>query len=1385
MGLGNLYAQTYEVNPGTVSYRITDDNIGTQLQVGTYYGAPGGAMAGFNSEEYEDLYLRRSGGQLVYNWLMNGRLLFPNNYDPNREYPMIVMLHGAGESGVQWPGRRIYSTDDPRYLNNDHNLYHGGRVHQNATKRDPSQSNSFDGFIFFPQNRGGWFANNNDIHAITFIEELIDMYPIDRLRIYVHGLSDGGQGVWRVLRRRPDLFAAALPMSGEVIQDYTTTDYRNTLHVPIWQFQGGTDPNPRESTSRQALQPYYDNGGTPIFQVYENLGHGVWNTAYNEPDFFPFMKRHSKLSIHPFYGRTEFCAADNWSTTIGISPGFEAYEWSRNNQTITNSNNNNLQVTQYGDYRVRIRLEGQWTEWSDPLPITERPLTDHADIVASGTTVLPGLDGSTSVTLSTEESYELYDWRIQASGGAVTNSSNASIQVSDTRRVSVSVREAGGCISNYGLPVYVVNNGPVDLPAPSDLITTPRNETAINIFWNDNSTTETGFEVWRSTSASGPWQFVKLIDANETAYVDRNLSSEQTYFYQVRGVYENGSSPYIGPESASPVADMNAPTAPTNLEIVMADVDRIGLRWDASTDNVGVAQYRIYRDGVQVGTTTATEFEMTGLPTETYYSFYVVAEDISGNLSAPSNYVEGATILVGLNYLLYAGGTWDVIADFQDWPALDQGIVNNFDISVRTKAWDQDDYFAFKFTGYIYIDEAANYTFRTRSDDGSNVIVDGNKVQDNDGLHGAGSWVAGNQVYLTQGPHSIEVNYFERTGGQRLDVQWQKNGGSWTNIPDEVLRSANYITPGAPPVPQGLQASTQSMTEINLTWNAPTPTVVVLGSSTAEGVGATAGNSWVELLDAHYSTTFSSHQVVNLAQGGFTTYHIMPDGNSVSGRPTPDTNRNITEALSLNPDFIIVNLPSNDVQQGYTNTETMNNLIAVKQAAAAQGVDVFFTTTQPRDIDVTSRDRLAEQAGLIKSTFGPFSIGIFNLLADSNNRIRPAYASGDGVHLNNAGHAVIYDQVKAKTDPYSGATAGFQIFRSTTSGGTYASIATTGAGTTSYIDSDLIPGRTYYYKLKSVSTSGDSDFSAMVSATTQADTEAPTVPQNLELLSKSYSTIGFRWDASTDNLAVKEYVINYTSGSSSTSGGRVEAGARTQETGSAVTTQTSYILEDMSPETTYTITVLARDAAGNESAPSAPLVVITNLAPPPLPVEFLSFTATLDGTDVLLKWQTATEQENDYFTVERSTDLETFTAVGRVDGAGDSNEVLSYSFTDGFVPQGSVYYRIKQTDFNGDFDYSRVVAVQNNALTETLAVNVFPNPTESGRIFITANTGNQGSEIMVEMMDIRGARLYQRAFSPSELVNRNIASDVNLTPGLYIFNVIQGDTRIQKKIIIR
>jgi len=128
----------------------------------------------------------------------------------------------------------------------------------------------------------------------------------------------------------------------------------------------------------------------------------------------------------------------------------------------------------------------------------------------------------------------------------------------------------------------------------------------------------------------------------------------------------------------------------------------------------------------------------------------------------------------------------------------------------------------------------------------------------------------------------------------------------------------------------------------------------------------------------------------------------------------------------------------------------------------------------------------------------------------------------------------------------------------------------------------------------------------------------------------------------------------------------------------------------------------------------------------PLPIELMSFYGELTGEGVLLNWVTSTELNNDYFTIERSNDLIYFTDVGTVDGSGTSNSLVDYELLDAdSLGYGVYYYRIKQVDYNGDYEYSYIVYVEINNDTETLVY-----PTESRGLF-TVNSGIQGLSMVI------------------------------------------------------
>ena len=95
----------------------------------------------------------------------------------------------------------------------------------------------------------------------------------------------------------------------------------------------------------------------------------------------------------------------------------------------------------------------------------------------------------------------------------------------------------------------------------------------------------------------------------------------------------------------------------------------------------------------------------------------------------------------------------------------------------------------------------------------------------------------------------------------------------------------------------------------------------------------------------------------------------------------------------------------------------------------------------------------------------------------------------------------------------------------------------------------------------------------------------------------------------------------------------------------------------------------------------------------PLPIQLLSFTAEKNKSTVDIKWNTASEINNDYFTVEKSKDAIHFSKLVIVPGSGNSNSEKNYAAKDNSPYNGISYYRLKQTDFDGKFEYSNIVAV--------------------------------------------------------------------------------------------
>ncbi|MBK6839033.1 MAG: hypothetical protein IPG90_12930 [Bacteroidetes bacterium] len=113
-----------------------------------------------------------------------------------------------------------------------------------------------------------------------------------------------------------------------------------------------------------------------------------------------------------------------------------------------------------------------------------------------------------------------------------------------------------------------------------------------------------------------------------------------------------------------------------------------------------------------------------------------------------------------------------------------------------------------------------------------------------------------------------------------------------------------------------------------------------------------------------------------------------------------------------------------------------------------------------------------------------------------------------------------------------------------------------------------------------------------------------------------------------------------------------------------------------------------------------------------MPIELAYFTANVTGKEVLLSWATATETNNSFFNIERGTDGISYESIQQINGAGNSTSFLTYGVTDKNPIEGTSYYRLKQTDFDGKYSYSNVEVINyTSSLANKILINsIGPNP---------------------------------------------------------------------------
>ena len=197
----------------------------------------------------------------------------PRIYDPQKPMPAILFLNGMMECGTDgW--RQVY--------------HFGGAIMLNADK--------WPFIIVFPQKQYAldeWEEHaweDQDDMVMAILKKTEAEYNVDRSRLYLAGLSQGGHGTWAIAAKHPDLFAAIAPICGWGEKAMA----EKVAKLPIWVFHGDADTTVPPEKSREMVNWVKEAGGSPKFTVYPGVGHNSWDKAYREENLPEWFLEHHR-----------------------------------------------------------------------------------------------------------------------------------------------------------------------------------------------------------------------------------------------------------------------------------------------------------------------------------------------------------------------------------------------------------------------------------------------------------------------------------------------------------------------------------------------------------------------------------------------------------------------------------------------------------------------------------------------------------------------------------------------------------------------------------------------------------------------------------------------------------------------------------------------------------------------------------------------------------------------------------------------------------------------------------------------------------------------------------------------------------------------------------
>ncbi len=230
--------------------------------------APEDPLARFQKHVYQS----PAGQKLPY------RLLEPWNFEPDKDYPLVIFLHGSSARG----------SDNRRHLNGS-----SGPGISLWTSNDVQRD--YPSFVLAPQSRTAWVRSWDLVErpphrkeplelVLELIESIKQKHNIDPRRIYITGASMGGFGVWSAITRHPTYFAGGVAVCGGGSPRLVTPN-----PTPVWAFHGAKDRVVSPRRSREMIAALRRVGGEPKYTEYKDVRHDSWKRAFSEPELVAWM----------------------------------------------------------------------------------------------------------------------------------------------------------------------------------------------------------------------------------------------------------------------------------------------------------------------------------------------------------------------------------------------------------------------------------------------------------------------------------------------------------------------------------------------------------------------------------------------------------------------------------------------------------------------------------------------------------------------------------------------------------------------------------------------------------------------------------------------------------------------------------------------------------------------------------------------------------------------------------------------------------------------------------------------------------------------------------------------------------------------------------------